>query len=161
MCWSYGLECVGRNETYSEKSYCPVRRYVILHLLPYRPLNIVSGTGGVSVLALIMCVAAGIRPIITSSSDEKLQALQKIYPETWGINYKTTTDIDAEVKRFTDGRGVDFVINNTGPKSIIDNIGCLCARGGTVALIGFLDGFEADWEPRRIMDLMIKAAKIK
>jgi NADPH:quinone reductase-like Zn-dependent oxidoreductase len=108
-----------------------------------------------------MCTAAGIRPIITSSSDEKLQALQKIYPETHGINYKTTTDIGAEVKRLTDGRGVDFVINNTGPQSIIDNIDLLCVRGGTVALVGFLQGFEADWEPRRIMDLMIKAAKIK
>jgi threonine dehydrogenase-like Zn-dependent dehydrogenase len=109
----------------------------------------------------LLCVAAGIRPIITSSSDEKLKALQELYPEVRGINYKTVSDQDAEIKRLTDGRGVDFVINNTGPQSIIEDIGFLCPRGGTVSLIGFLHGLTADWHPGMIMNLMRKAAKIK
>jgi NADPH:quinone reductase-like Zn-dependent oxidoreductase len=119
------------------------------------------GTGGVSVIALLMCIAGGIRPIITSSSDEKLKALQKLYPEVLGINYKTTKDQDAEVKRLTDGRGVDFVLNNTGPQSILEDIGFLCARGGTVSMIGFLHGLKADWDPSGLMDLMRKSAKLK
>jgi NADPH:quinone reductase-like Zn-dependent oxidoreductase len=123
--------------------------------------NHLPGTGGVSIIALLMCVAGGIRPIITSSSDEKLQALQKLYPEVLAINYKTTKDMGAEVKRLTHGRGVDFVINNTGPQSIPEDIGFLCGRGGSVALVGFLHGFEADWEPKRLMELMMKSAKIK
>jgi hypothetical protein len=40
-------------------------------------------------MALILCVAAGIRPIITSSSNKKITVLQKLYPEVRGINYKT------------------------------------------------------------------------
>jgi NADPH:quinone reductase-like Zn-dependent oxidoreductase len=31
------------------------------------------GTGGVSMFALLICLAAGIRPIITSSSNKKLE----------------------------------------------------------------------------------------
>lgn len=108
-----------------------------------------------------MCVAGGIRPIITSSSEEKLRALQQLHPEFLGINYKITKEMGAEVKRLTDGRGVDFVINNTGPQSIPEDIGFLCGRGGTVSLVGFLYGFDADWEPKRVMDLMMKSAKIK
>jgi NADPH:quinone reductase-like Zn-dependent oxidoreductase len=98
------------------------------------------GTGGVSIMALILYVAAGIRPIITSSSNKKITVLQKLYPEVRGINYKTTSDQGAEVKRLTDGRGIDFVINNTGPQSLIQDIGFLCERGGSVALVGFLQG---------------------
>jgi NADPH:quinone reductase-like Zn-dependent oxidoreductase len=119
------------------------------------------GTGGVSIIALLMCIAGGIRPIITSSSDEKLKALQKLYPEVLGINYKTTKDQDAEVKRLTDGRGVDFVLNNTGPQSILEDIGFLCERGGTVSMIGFLHGLKADWDPSGLMGLMRKSAKLK
>jgi NADPH:quinone reductase-like Zn-dependent oxidoreductase len=119
------------------------------------------GTGGVSIIALLMCVAAGIRAIITSSSDEKLKNLLKLYPTARGINYKTTSDQGAQIKRLTDGRGVDFVINNTGPQSILNDIGYLCGRGGTVSLVGFLQGFEADWDPSKLMDLMAKSAKIK
>jgi threonine dehydrogenase-like Zn-dependent dehydrogenase len=109
----------------------------------------------------LLCLAAGIRPIITSSSDEKLKALQELHPEVRGINYKTIPDQGAEIRRLTDGRGVDFVVNNTGPQSILDDIGFLCGRGGTVSIVGFLQGFEADWEPKRIMNLMAKSAKIK
>lgn len=120
-----------------------------------------SGTGGVSVMALLISVAGGIKPIITSSSDEKLAALQKLHPSVRGLNYKTTADQGAEVKRLTDGRGVDFVINNTGPRSLMQDIGFLSDSLGTVSIVGFLEGFDADWDPKSIMTLMSKGAKIK
>jgi threonine dehydrogenase-like Zn-dependent dehydrogenase len=111
--------------------------------------------------ALILCLSAGIRPIITSSSDEKLAAIKKLSPEINGLNYKTVSDQSAEIQRLTNGRGVHFVVNNTGPKSLMDDINFLCARGGTVSMVGFLEGFEADWAPGDVMRLMHKAAKLK
>lgn len=111
--------------------------------------------------ALILCLSAGIRPIITSSSDEKLASIKKISPEIQGLNYKTVSDQGAEIRRLTDGRGVHFVVNNTGPKSLMDDISFLCERGGTVSMVGFLEGFDADWAPGDIMRLMYKAAKLK
>ncbi|KAF2823883.1 alcohol dehydrogenase [Ophiobolus disseminans] len=154
MSWEEGsiLPCAG------------VTAWTALDRLTHVPKNasaLMQGTGGVSIIALILCISAGIQPIITSSSDEKLQALQKLHPKVRGINYKTTTDMGAEVKHLTNGRGVNFVINNTGPQSIMDDVGFLCERGGTVSLVGFLHGFDADWEPRRLVELMSKSAKIK
>ena len=111
--------------------------------------------------ALVLCLSAGIRPIITSSSDKKLDEIKKLSPEIQGLNYKTVSDQGAEIKRLTNGRGVHFVVNNTGPQSLIDDISFLCERGGTVSMVGFLAGFDADWAPGQIMALMHKAAKLQ
>jgi threonine dehydrogenase-like Zn-dependent dehydrogenase len=111
--------------------------------------------------SLVLCLAAGIRPIITSSSDEKIAAIKKLSPEIQGLNYKSVSDQGAEVKRLTNGRGVHFVVNNTGPKSLMQDVSFLCERGGTISLVGFLDGFDAEWAPGEIMSLMRKAAKIQ
>lgn len=132
-----------------------------LKYVPKHATALLQGTGGVSMFALIFCLAAGIRPIITSSSDKKIEDIKKLSPEILGLNYKTVTDQDAEIKRLTNGRGVDFVVNNTGPKSLIDDIGFLCERGGTVSIVGFLAGFDADWAPGDIMRVMSKSAKVK
>ena len=120
------------------------------------------GTGGVSMCALLICLGAGIRPIITSSSDEKLEAIRSLSPEVLTLNYKTCPDQEAEVKRLTDGRGVQYVINNTGPASVLQDIGFLSPRGGSVALVGFLSGFEADWDRAAVtFGLMGKFAKLQ
>jgi threonine dehydrogenase-like Zn-dependent dehydrogenase len=112
--------------------------------------------------ALLICLGAGIQPIITSSSDTKLETIKALSPAVQGINYKTCPDIRAEVKRITNGRGVDFVVNNTGPASVLDDIGFLCPRGGTVSMVGFLAGFNAEWDPTAtIMALMVKFAKVQ
>ncbi|KAF4944692.1 hypothetical protein FGADI_12514 [Fusarium gaditjirri] len=123
--------------------------------------TLLQGTGGVSMFALLICLAAGIQPIITSSSEEKLEAIKKLSSEVIGLNYKTTQDQSSEVKRLTKGQGVDFVINNTGPASIPTDISFLRQRGGTVSLVGFLDGLGGDWQPSAIMALMGKSARIK
>lgn len=111
--------------------------------------------------ALLLCLSAGIRPIITSSSDKKLASIKTLDSSIQGLNYKTVADQGAEIQRLTGGRGVHYVINNTGPRSLMDEIEFLAERGGTVSLVGFLAGFDADWAPGDIMRLMHKAAKVK
>lgn len=110
--------------------------------------------------ALKICLAAGIRPIITSSSDDKLERLKQLDSRIGLINYKTHSDVAAEVFRLTDGRGVDYVLNNIGVASIPDDLQVLRRRGGRVALIGFLDGFEAKRPPSLLITLMSKEAHI-
>ncbi|KAF3046207.1 hypothetical protein E8E11_009006 [Didymella keratinophila] len=129
--------------------------------IPEGAYALLQGTGGVSMFALILCLSAGIRPIITSSSDDKIAAIKKLSPLIQGFNYKMITDQYAEVQRLTNKRGVHFVINNTGPKSLMEDISFLCERGGTVSMVGFLAGFDADWAPGQIMSLMSKSAKLK
>ena len=111
--------------------------------------------------ALLICLAAGIRPIITSSSEQKLQDIRKLGADVRTINYKTISDQASEVKRLTDGKGVDFVVNNTGPASIPEDLSFLRRRGGLISLVGFLAGTNGGWEPSAIMGVMYKTAKLK
>ncbi|KAF9636051.1 hypothetical protein BFW01_g6946 [Lasiodiplodia theobromae] len=123
---------------------------------------LLQGTGGVSMFALLICVAAGIKPIITSSSDEKLEAIKKLSSSVEGINYKKHTDVAAEALRLTADKGVDFVINNTGAASLPSDLAALRKRHGTVSCVGFLEGLNADWDPSTLLlGLMFKAAKIQ
>jgi len=111
--------------------------------------------------ALLLCRAAGITPIITSSSDAKISEIQKQYPGALCINYKTHPDQTSEVQRLTEGKGVDVIVNNAGVASLISDISFLRARGGVVSLVGFLAQDQAAWDPSALMMLMGKQAKIK
>ncbi len=94
------------------------------------------GTGGVSVYALQLAKAAGATVIITSSSDAKL-AQAKALGADHLINYRTNPDWDQAVRRLTDGRGVDHVIEVGGTGTIARSIAATRA-GGVVSLIGVL-----------------------
>lgn len=111
--------------------------------------------------AVLVCIAAGIRPIITSSSDAKLELVKKISPKVEGINYKKQPDTTQEVLRLTNGRGVDFVINNTGSASIPADIAALRQKRGTISLVGFLEKMKADWDPSLLLNLMAKTATVQ
>ncbi|KAK0757127.1 hypothetical protein N5P37_010656 [Trichoderma harzianum] len=130
------------------------------NLSPEKDYALLEGTGGVSIFSLLLLVDAGIKTIITSSSDAKLAQLKKLSPLVIGINYKTTTDIAAEVQRITNGRGAKIVLNNIGPASIPSNIDSL-ATYGSVKIVGFLGGFTGDWNPSKILELLWKRANLQ
>jgi NADPH:quinone reductase-like Zn-dependent oxidoreductase len=111
--------------------------------------------------ALHLCIAANITPIITSSSDTKLEAIKKLSPLVKGFNYRTHPDQAEEVKQLTDGKGVDIVINNTGAASFPADLASLKGAGGTISLVGFLDQKKADWLPDAILGLIAKSARIQ
>lgn len=111
--------------------------------------------------ALLLCLSAGITPLITSSSDAKLADLRSLNPNILTLNYKSCPDQVAEVMRLTNNRGVDFIVNNTGVRNLMDEIDMLTERNGTISLVGFLEGFDAEWAPSGIFKLMSKAAKLK
>ena len=103
------------------------------------------GTGGVSVWALQLAKAAGIRAIVTSSSDEKLRRARSLgAAET--INYRSTPEWQNEVLRLTNGRGVDLVLEVGGQGTLKRSIAST-RMGGTVAIIGGVSGFGGDFEP--------------
>ncbi|KFZ01175.1 hypothetical protein V501_10171 [Pseudogymnoascus sp. VKM F-4519 (FW-2642)] len=107
--------------------------------IPLRPGQTVlfQGTGGVSLTGLMLAKAAGARTIITSSSDDKLEFVQKKYGVDHIINYKSTPDWAAEAKKITGGEGVDYILENGGSGTIKQSIECI-KMGGSIAVIGFL-----------------------
>jgi NADPH:quinone reductase-like Zn-dependent oxidoreductase len=85
----------------------------------------------------MLAKAAGARTIITSSSDDKLEFVQKKYGVDHIINYKSTPDWAAEAKKITGGEGVDYILENGGSGTIKQSIECI-KMGGSIAVIGFL-----------------------
>jgi NADPH:quinone reductase-like Zn-dependent oxidoreductase len=110
---------------------------------------LVLGTGGVSMLALQLARAAGARVVATSSSDDKL-ARAVALGATDTINYARTPQWDQEVLRVTGGRGVDCVVEIGGAGTLARSFQSL-ARGGKVALIGFLGGPQGETAPHPLM----------
>lgn len=99
-----------------------------------------QGTGGVSIFALQFGKAAGLRVVITSSSDAKLERARALgAAET--INYKSTPDWEKAARELTDGRGVDLVVELGGAGTLPKSLRAV-KTGGTIAMIGVLSAGE-------------------
>jgi NADPH:quinone reductase-like Zn-dependent oxidoreductase len=115
-----------------------------------------QGTGGVSLFAVQFATALGATVILTSSSDDKLEVGSRL-GATHLINYRTSPEWDAEVKRITNGRGVDLVVDLGGPETLARSVRAT-RMGGTVAVIGVLTGF--DMAPVPVADVMLNNIRI-
>lgn len=108
------------------------------------------GTGGVSIWALQLAKAAGLRVIITSSSEAKLQRARTLGADA-AINYGQIPDWHVEVGRLTEGRGVDLVAEVGGQGTLIRSIAS-ARMGGRIAVIGGVSGFGAsDIQPLHLI----------
>lgn len=107
------------------------------------------GTGGVSMFALQFAVAAGLRTIITSSSDDKLARARSLgAAET--INYKITPKWDEEARRRTNEEGVDHVIEVGGSNTMPLSLRAV-RTNGVMSVIGVLSGVEPSVSPTSIL----------
>ncbi|KAG5656651.1 hypothetical protein KAF25_010204, partial [Fusarium avenaceum] len=99
------------------------------------------GTGGVSTFALKLARASSLRVILISSSDAKLEQIEKQFgkPEIQTVNYKTHSEWEKETLRLTNGIGVDLVIENGGSSPLVQSMECT-RRGGIVSQVSCLGG---------------------
>jgi NADPH:quinone reductase-like Zn-dependent oxidoreductase len=110
---------------------------------------LVLGTGGVSLFALQFAKQAGLKVIVTSSSDEKLERARKLGADET-INYKTTPDWEEAARKLTGGAGVDHVIEVGGSDTLPRSLRAV-RMGGTVSVIGVLSGAGDTVGPRAIL----------
>ena len=96
-----------------------------------------AGAGGVGLLLTQIAVKRGARVITTVSTEEKA-ALSRAAGAHDVIRY-TTQDFVAEVKRLTDGRGVQVVYDSVGRTTFDGSLDCL-ARRGMLVLFGQSSG---------------------
>ena len=99
---------------------------------------LLQGTGGVSIFALQFAKILGLRAIITSSSEEKLESARRLGADE-GINYRQIPEWGARVKELTGGIGVDHVVEVGGAGTLKQSLHAV-RLGGTVSLIGVLAG---------------------
>jgi NADPH:quinone reductase-like Zn-dependent oxidoreductase len=99
---------------------------------------LVLGSGGVSVFALQIAAQVGARVVATSKSDDKrrrLEALGAVHT----INYLETPAWDDAVRAWTNGVGVDHVVEVGGVATFPRSLRAV-RMGGRISLIGNVSG---------------------
>ncbi|MFG0229127.1 NAD(P)-dependent alcohol dehydrogenase [Achromobacter sp. 413638] len=99
------------------------------------------GTGGVSIWGLQLAKAAGLRAIVTSSSNRKLEQARELGADVL-INYRETPEWQVEALRQTDGDGAHVVVEVGGQGTLERSVAAV-RMGGTVSMIGGVSGFGA------------------
>jgi NADPH:quinone reductase-like Zn-dependent oxidoreductase len=110
---------------------------------------LIQGTGGVSIFALQFAKAAGLRVILISSSDGKLARAKQLGADET-INYKSTPNWEEEVRRLTNGQGVDHVIEVGGSGTMPRSLRAV-RMGGAISVIGALSGGDPSVSPVPIL----------
>jgi len=129
--------------------YITLWRMLVTHaqLKPGDHILILGIGGGVATAALQVAAHLGAHIIVTSSSDDKL-AKARVLGAEHGINYRTT-DFPPEVRRLTDKRGVDVVVDCVGGESWVKSLASL-AKGGKLVTCGATTGANPQTDLRRI-----------
>ena len=103
-------------------------------------LLIQGGSSGIGVTAIQLAKAAGATVITTAGSDEKCAACIKLGADH-AINYRNA-DFAEEVKRITDGRGVNVILDMVAGSYVARELTCL-AEDGRLVIIAVQGGVEA------------------
>ncbi|MEO1169743.1 MAG: NAD(P)H-quinone oxidoreductase [Pseudomonadota bacterium] len=107
-----------------------------------------GGTSGIGSMAIMLGKLFGLTVIVTCGSDAKCAAAEKI-GAAHAINYKTQ-DFVEEVKRITDGAGVEIVIDMVAGDYVARNLQCLKEDGRHVT-IAVQGGLEATINMAQVM----------
>lgn len=115
---------------------------------------IVGGSGGVGSLAIQLAHRLGARVITTAGGPERAARCTELGADL-AIDYRSQ-NVSEEIERFTNGRGVDLILDVLGAGALAENVSNL-ALDGTLVIIGLQQGAKAEIN---LFKLMAKRAKI-
>ena len=107
-----------------------------------------GGASGIGTTAIQIARALGHKVFVTVGSDERAAAVEAL-GATRAINYKTQ-DFVEEIKKLTDDKGVDVVLDMVSGEYINRNIKCL-ADDGRIVIIAQLGGSKATIDTAQVM----------
>lgn len=99
-----------------------------------------GGASGIGTTAVQLATAMGHKVYATAGSDERARAVEAL-GAVQGINYRTQDFVD-EIKKATNGRGVDVILDMVAGDYINRDIECL-ADDGRIVIIALLGGAKA------------------
>jgi len=111
-------------------------------------LLVQGGTSGIGVTAIQLGKAFGAKVIATAGSADKCQACLKIGADA-AINYKEQDFVD-EVKRLTDGRGADVVLDMVAGDYVAREVKCL-ADDGRIVIIAVQGGVKSEFNAGEVL----------
>jgi putative PIG3 family NAD(P)H quinone oxidoreductase len=119
-----------------------------------------GGTSGIGTTAIQLAHAFAARVITTAGSDDKCAFCRKIGADA-AISYKTE-DFVAEVKRLTEGKGVNLILDMVGGPYLEKNLRCLALEGRLVQ-IAFLQAskVELDFMPMMLKRLTLTGSTLR
>jgi NADPH2:quinone reductase len=91
-----------------------------------------AGASGVGVAAVQLAKRAGATVIATASSVQRLEKLRPLGLDH-AVDYSSDGWVD-EVRKLTDGRGVDVVVDSVGGHILAGSIACLAYRGRCITV---------------------------
>jgi putative PIG3 family NAD(P)H quinone oxidoreductase len=107
-----------------------------------------GGAGGIGTLAIQLAKALGARVFTTAGTPEKLQRCRELGADV-AISYRDEDFVDV-VRRETDGRGVDVILDNMGAKYLDRNLDAL-ATNGRLAIIGMQGGVKGELDIAKLL----------
>ncbi|MBA8903314.1 NAD(P)H-quinone oxidoreductase [Phyllobacterium sp. P30BS-XVII] len=107
-----------------------------------------GGASGIGTTAIMLAKAFGAQVIVTAGTDEKCAACRDLGADT-AINYRST-DWVAEVKKVTDSKGANVILDMVGGAYIEQNYQA-AAIGGRIVNIAFLQGSKVEVDFMRLM----------
>jgi putative PIG3 family NAD(P)H quinone oxidoreductase len=119
-----------------------------------------GGTSGIGLTAIQLAKAFGAHVITTAGSPGKTAFCIELGADH-AIDYKTHDFVD-EVKRITNKRGVDVVLDMVGGDYIERNLRCLAVEG-RLSQIAFLHGsrVECDWRSIMLKRLTVSGSTLR
>ncbi len=108
-----------------------------------------AAAGGVGLLVVQMAHAIGARVIGTASSDEKAQLAREAGADE--VIVFTKQDFEPEVKRLTNGKGVDVVYDGVGKATFDKNLNVMRTRGMLV-VYGMSSGAVPPVDPAKLSE---------
>jgi NADPH:quinone reductase len=104
--------------------------YLAMSTYPLKPGDtalVHAAASGVGQILVQIARKCGARVVATASTAEKLQIARELGAKEL-INY-TTEDFETEVKRLTEGKGVEVVYDGVGKATFLKGLNCLKPRG--------------------------------
>ncbi|GAB1192615.1 hypothetical protein APSETT444_001808 [Aspergillus pseudonomiae] len=142
-----GVEFSGTVESVNASAECAFKTWITasqaLHIIgqsqPGRSVLWHAGASSVSICGIQLAKAEGAKAIYaTAGSQEKCDFLVNELGVTAAFNYKTQ-DWAAEIKKVTNGAGVDLIVDFVGANYFQGNID-VAARDGRIVLLGLMSG---------------------
>ncbi|HET6651362.1 MAG TPA: NAD(P)H-quinone oxidoreductase [Nocardioides sp.] len=122
--------------------------FMVAGLRAEETLLVHGGAGGIGTMAIQLAHALGARVVTTAGSAEKLELCRSLGADVV-VNYREQ-DFVEEVRRATDGRGADVILDNMGASYLDRNLDALATEGRLV-VIGMQGGAKGELDLGKLL----------